>query len=130
MHVCLHRILQLGAASSKEQRQPLFSLDTPGHADGILLSFSARQLDFRQRLPRDPLCPCFSESLSSSCSSVSSSYVDFGFGFDDEEGVGIGAAGGAEFLAGFVEGVGEDGEDDFALGAADEIEAAFLLDEL
>src|SRR5882724_11691135 len=81
MHVCLHRILQLGAASSKEQRQPLFSLDTPGHADGILLSFSARQLDFRQRLPRDPLCPCFSESLSSSCSSVSSSYVDFGFGF-------------------------------------------------
>jgi len=33
-------------------------------------------------------------------------------------------------LAGFVEGVGEDGENDFALGAADEIEAAFLLDEL
>jgi hypothetical protein len=32
--------------------------------------------------------------------------VDFGFGFDDEEGVGVGAAGGAEFLAGFVEGVG------------------------
>src|SRR5216684_781626 len=56
--------------------------------------------------------------------------VDFGFGLDDEEGVGVGAAGGAEFLAGFVEGVGEDGEDDFALGAADEIEAAFLLDEL
>ncbi len=56
--------------------------------------------------------------------------VDFGFGFDDEEGVGVGAAGGAEFLAGIVEGVGEDGEDDFALGAADEVEAAFLLDEL
>ena len=56
--------------------------------------------------------------------------VDLGFGFDDEEGVGVGAAGGAEFLAGFVEGVGEDGEDDFTLGAADEIEAAFLLDEL
>src|SRR6266850_2876577 len=56
--------------------------------------------------------------------------VDFGFGLDDEEGVGIGAAGGAEFLAGFVEGVGEDGEDDAAVGAADEIEAAFLLDEL
>ena len=56
--------------------------------------------------------------------------VDFGFGFDDEEGVGVGAAGGAEFLAGFVEGVGEDGEDDFAVGAADEVEAAFLLDEL
>ena len=24
--------------------------------------------------------------------------VDFGFGFDDEEGVGVGAAGGVEFL--------------------------------
>ena len=33
-------------------------------------------------------------------------------------------------MAGFVEGVGEDGEDDFAVGTADEIEAAFLLDEL
>jgi hypothetical protein len=33
-------------------------------------------------------------------------------------------------LAGFVEGVGEDGKDDFALRAADEVEAAFLLDEL
>ena len=32
--------------------------------------------------------------------------VDIGFGFDDEEGVGVGAAGGAEFLAGFVERVG------------------------
>ena len=39
-------------------------------------------------------------------------------------------AGGAEFLAGFVEGGGEDGEDYGAFGAADEIEAAFLLDEL
>src|SRR6266851_1492929 len=58
------------------------------------------------------------------------SKVDGGFGFDDEEGVGVGAAGGAEFLASFVEGVSQDGEDDFALGAADEIEAAFLLDEL
>src|SRR5258707_9487902 len=56
--------------------------------------------------------------------------VDFGFGFDDEEGVGVGAAGGAEFLASFVEGVSEDGEDDFALRAADEVEAALLLDEL
>src|SRR5690242_4881226 len=44
--------------------------------------------------------------------------VDRGFGLDDEEGVGVGAAGVAKFLAGFVEGVGEDGEDDFALGAA------------
>src|SRR6266581_1039884 len=56
--------------------------------------------------------------------------VDFGFGFDDEEGVGVGAAGGAEFLAGIVEGVGEDGEDYATVEAADEIEAAFLLDEL
>ena len=39
-------------------------------------------------------------------------------------------AGGGEFFAGFIDGVGLDGEDDFALGAADEIEAAFLLDEL
>ena len=34
--------------------------------------------------------------------------VDGGLGLDDEEGVRVGAAGGAEFLAGFVEGVGED----------------------
>jgi len=44
--------------------------------------------------------------------------------------VGVGSAGGAELLAGFVEGGGHDSEDDFALGAADEVEAAFLLDEL
>ncbi len=56
--------------------------------------------------------------------------VDGGFGFDDEEGVGVGEAGGAEFLAGFVKGVGLDGEDDFALGATDEIETALLLHEL
>jgi hypothetical protein len=37
---------------------------------------------------------------------VVSGEVDFGFGFYDEEGVGIGMAGVAEFLAGFVEGVG------------------------
>ena len=35
-----------------------------------------------------------------------SGQVDLGFGFDDEEGVGVGVAGGAEFLAGVVEGVG------------------------
>ncbi len=35
-----------------------------------------------------------------------SGQVDLGFGFDDEEGVGVGVAGGAEFLAGIVEGVG------------------------
>lgn len=39
-------------------------------------------------------------------------------------------AGGAELLAGFVEGGGEDREDYGAFGAADEMEAAFLLDEL
>lgn len=39
-------------------------------------------------------------------------------------------AGGAEFLAGVVEGGGEGGEDDFAVCAADEVEAALLLDEL
>src|SRR5260370_5813388 len=56
--------------------------------------------------------------------------INLGFGFDDEEGVGVGAAGGAEFLAGFGEGGGEDGEDDFALEAADEKESAVLLDKL
>ena len=56
--------------------------------------------------------------------------VDGSFGFDDEEGVGVGAAGGAEFLAGFFEGFGEDGEDDCTIRATDEIEAALLLDEL
>ena len=56
--------------------------------------------------------------------------VDGGLGFDDEEGVGVGAAGGAEFFAGFFEGVGEDGKDEPAVGAADEVEAALKLDEL
>ncbi|MGB2622074.1 MAG: hypothetical protein WA857_04460 [Candidatus Acidiferrum sp.] len=42
-----------------------------------------------------------------------------GFGFDDEEGVGVGAAGGAEFLAGVVEGVGLDGEGDAAFRTDD-----------
>jgi len=56
--------------------------------------------------------------------------VDFGFGFYDEEGVGVGVAGVAEFLLSFVEGVGQDSEQDFAFGAADEIVAALLLDEL
>ena len=56
--------------------------------------------------------------------------INLGFGFDDEEGVRVGVAGVAEFLAGFIEGVGYDGEEDFAFCAADEIEAALLLDEL
>jgi len=55
---------------------------------------------------------------------------DLGFGFDDEEGVGGGVAGVAELLEGFVEGGGLDGKDYGAVLAADEVEAAFLLDEL
>lgn len=39
-------------------------------------------------------------------------------------------AGGVEFSEGFVEGVSEDREDDAAVGAADEIEAALGLNEL
>jgi len=53
-----------------------------------------------------------------------------GFRFDDEEGVRIGVAGGAEFLAGFIESCGLDREDYGAVLAADEVEAALLLDEL
>ncbi len=64
------------------------------------------------------------------CASHSLREINLGFGFDDEEGVGVGGARGAEFGAGFVEGIGEDGEDDAAIGATDEIEAALLLDEL
>ena len=56
--------------------------------------------------------------------------INLCLGFDDEEGVGVGVTGGAELLAGVFEGVGLDGEDDAAVGAADEIEAGFLLDEL
>ena len=56
--------------------------------------------------------------------------IDFGFGFDDEEGVGGRVAGGEEFLEGFVERVGQDGEEDAAVDAANEVEAAFGLDEL
>jgi len=56
--------------------------------------------------------------------------INLSFGFDDKEGVGVEVAGVAEFLAGFIEGVGYDGEEDFAFCAADEIEAALLLDEL
>jgi hypothetical protein len=55
---------------------------------------------------------------------------DLGFGFDDEEGVGIGMAVGAELLEGVVKGGGQDGEDYGAIVAADEVEAALLLDEL
>ena len=58
------------------------------------------------------------------------SEVDGGFGFNDEEGVGVGTAGSVEFLEGVFEGVGKDRENDAAVGAADEIKAALLLDEL
>jgi hypothetical protein len=54
---------------------------------------------------------------------------DLGFGFDYEEGVGGGVAGVAELLEGFVESWGLDGEDYLAVVAADEVEAALLLDE-
>jgi hypothetical protein len=67
------------------------------------------------------------------CASITPSLVgevDLRLGFDDEEGVGVGEAGGAEFLAGFVEGGGERGEDDAAVGAADEMEAELVVDEL
>ena len=54
---------------------------------------------------------------------------DLGFGFDDEEGVGIGVAVGAELFNRVVEGGSEGGEDDGTVVAADEVEAALLLDE-
>ena len=56
--------------------------------------------------------------------------INLCFCFDDEEGVRVGVARGAEFLPGFVEGAGYGGEDDAAVVAADEIEAEFGLDEL
>lgn len=56
--------------------------------------------------------------------------INLGFGFDDEQGVRVRTTGGAEFLTGVVEGIGEDGEDDPAIGTTDEVEATLLLDEL
>ena len=64
------------------------------------------------------------------CCLVGLCQINFGFGFDDEEGVGIGAAGGTEFFPGVFETRSEDGEDDATIYAANEIEAALLLDEL
>lgn len=61
---------------------------------------------------------------------VTSRLARFGFGFDDEQGVGFAAAGGAEFFAGGVEGCGVHGEDHFAVVTANELEAALLSDEL
>ena len=58
-----------------------------------------------------------------------SSEEDLGFGFDDEEGVGVGMAVGAELLEGVVQSGSQDGEDYGAVVAADEVEAALLLDE-
>jgi len=54
---------------------------------------------------------------------------DLGFGFDYEEGVGHGEAGSAELLDSVVEGGGLDGEHYGAVVAADEVEAALLLNE-
>ena len=54
---------------------------------------------------------------------------DLRFGFDDEEGVGVGMAVGAELLEGVVEGGSEDGEDYGSVVAANEVEAALLLNE-
>ena len=55
---------------------------------------------------------------------------DLGFGFDDEECVVVGMAGGAEFVDGIVECGSKSGEDDGAVVAADKVKAGFLLDEL
>ena len=59
-----------------------------------------------------------------------SGQINLSFGFDDEEGVGVGAAGGAEFLPSVFERGGKDRENHFSLCAADEVEASFLLNEL
>lgn len=56
-------------------------------------------------------------------------HVNFGCGLHDEEDVGVREAGGEELLAGFVESVGDGGEDDAAIAAADKIEMALLLNE-
>ena len=50
-----------------------------------------------------------------------------GFGFDDEEGVGGGVAAGMELKERVIESGGESGEDDDAIVASDEVEAALLL---
>jgi hypothetical protein len=54
---------------------------------------------------------------------------NFRLGFDDEEGVGLWATCRAELLLGLVESVGDGGEDDAAIAAADKIEMALLLNE-
>lgn len=55
---------------------------------------------------------------------------NFRFDSYDEDGIGVGVAGVAIFLAGIAEGIGQDGEEDFAFGASDEVAAALSLDEL
>jgi hypothetical protein len=52
-----------------------------------------------------------------------------GFGFDDEEGFGVGAARRAVFCARVFERVGQDSEDDATVRAPDKIETTFLLNE-
>lgn len=51
-------------------------------------------------------------------------------GFDDEEEVRGGEAGGEKLLARFVEGFGQDGKNNFALGASYEMEAKLFVNEL
>ncbi len=71
--------------------------------------------------------PHFADSVRNDVS-LPSGEKDLGFGFDYEEGVGVVMALGAEFLDGFVYGGSLRGEDDGAVVAADEVEAALLLD--
>ena len=61
---------------------------------------------------------------------VTSRLGSFGFGFDDEQGVGFGGAGGAEFFLGGVDGCGVHDEDCTAVVAANEVEAALSPGEL
>ena len=48
---------------------------------------------------------------------------------ENEEGVRVGETGGEKLLARFVEGFGDDGENNFAFGASNEMEAKLLVDE-
>ncbi len=56
--------------------------------------------------------------------------VDFGLGFDDEDGVGGRVTGGLEFLEGVIERIGENREKHASVFTPNEIEATFGLDEL
>jgi hypothetical protein len=56
--------------------------------------------------------------------------IYFCLGFDDKEEVGVGEARGKKLLARFVEGFGQNGENNFAFGASYEMEAKLFVDEL